>query len=698
MITLKNILSENKIIKFITVYKEALLQCFFAVLIFMFATWRLDEVVQPIILSDEYGYWANSSYFLGQDWSSLTGRIAYYSYGYSLLLIPVRLLRAAFDLGWGHMYEIAVLMNALMMVTGYFLAVKICKRYFDNQNWIVRSTICFVAFLYTSNIFYAHVTLTETCILFLFWLFLYNMMRAIDHPSVLNHFCLALIAVYLYTVHQRTVALLITAIIIVLYQKLINNNKLKDVAVFWSAMSVMLMIHSAIKNDLQNYFYLGNEPKNISELVAYALSFKNLLIFFAGAIVLVFLYLMEKKKYKIVFSVLSIAVIGFIAVIIKVVISGMEVQQNVDMRISNNDFSGQWIKIKNIFSLSGIIRLGISITGKWFYMAAVTGLVVCWGLKDIFKQFFWWCIENIQCIVHILKGDTYTGKHIFNDRLKDNVWFFAVFLSVIGTFMICAIYKEGLFKNDDLVHGRYNEFLMGILIIYSFYSLCKDRHWIRTLIISVLLFVLAGILCEHTLTELKRTEFELCHSVMFGRVIWNYEVPVGKIKILSSYVLPLGTAFIILMKVFDRKLARFSTVRVVIVLLIPLISWTYLSSQILENYTVPVNKKNLNVVPQIAMWIDILDYDNTKNIYYLEDTEYFRYAENIQFMLPDKIITLTDSASVSYDEDAFFIMDTEFAKRPEIQEKCEIIVEKNQFSLLINKNQKLMERWNRNGK
>ena len=164
---------ENKIIKYIERYKEALLQCFFLVFIFILATWRLDEVGQPIVLSDEYGYWANSSFFLGQDWSSLTSRIGYYSYGYSLLLIPIRILQRIFDWEWGYMYSAAVVLNTTMLLCAYLLAVKICKRYFDAQNWILRSTVCFAVFSYTSNIFYAHLTLTETTILFGFWLFLY---------------------------------------------------------------------------------------------------------------------------------------------------------------------------------------------------------------------------------------------------------------------------------------------------------------------------------------------------------------------------------------------------------------------------------------------------------------------------------------------------------------------------------------------
>ena len=570
MIVAKSSLSENKIFKYINKYKEAFLQCFFIVLIFILATWRLDEIGQPIVLSDEYGYWANSSFFLGQDWSSLTSRIGYYSYGYSLLLIPIRVLQRAYDWAWGDMYGAAVILNAAMLSCGYLVATKICKRYFDKQNWIIRNMVCFVAFTYTSNIFYAHLTMTETSILFFFWLFLFVLMKVIDSPNMLNHAMLALVSVYLYTVHQRTIAILITAVIIVIFQKLLNNSKLKDVAVFWYIMVMYLFIHSMIKYNLQNYFYMNGEPKTIPELLSYALSVKNLLICIVGIVILLFLFLIEKRKYKILFVVTVLTLVAGISVIVFKGVPQMQGNGISDSRITNNDFAGQWGKIKGIFSLNGLIRLGISITGKWFYMASVTGLVICWGLRDVLKHAFWIMVECIQCMFFAMKGKKYTGKRIFNDKLKDNIWLFAVFLVFIGTFMICAIYKEGLYKNDDLVHGRYNEFLMGIMLIYSFYSLKKDKHWLRTLVISLILYSLAGWLCEYTLTELKRKEFELCHSVMFGRVFWNFEVPVGKFKIMAKYIIPLGLLLVLLMKVAIAKLSKCKTLAYVIVLFIPL--------------------------------------------------------------------------------------------------------------------------------
>ena len=38
---------------------------------------------------DEFGYWASAANWIGYDWSGLTALNSYYSFGYSLLLVPV---------------------------------------------------------------------------------------------------------------------------------------------------------------------------------------------------------------------------------------------------------------------------------------------------------------------------------------------------------------------------------------------------------------------------------------------------------------------------------------------------------------------------------------------------------------------------------------------------------------------------------
>ena len=190
-----------------------------------------------------------------------------------------------------------------------------------------------------------------------------------------------------------------------------------------------------------------------------------------------------------------------------------------------------------------MIRLGISITGKWFYMASVTGLVVCWGIYGLFENAFILLWEHIRQITGFCGRkrtvetanisaieDDILCKSVSVRLLKDRIWFLGVLFAWLSTFMISAIYKEGLYKNDDLVNGRYTEFVLGFVLLYGFYRLMYDKKVVRTTIVFVVLYILAGRLCQYAWDELQRKQFELAHCVMFGRIVWNYEVPYGKVE------------------------------------------------------------------------------------------------------------------------------------------------------------------------
>ena len=120
-------------------HNSSIMQISLATVVFLLGRWRLAEVGQPILFNDEYGYWANSAYLMGEDWSSVTSRIGYYSYGYSLLLVPLRYLAQQFWWNWDILYQSAVVLNALMLVGSYLLSMQICRRFFKDIHCIVQN-------------------------------------------------------------------------------------------------------------------------------------------------------------------------------------------------------------------------------------------------------------------------------------------------------------------------------------------------------------------------------------------------------------------------------------------------------------------------------------------------------------------------------------------------------------------------------
>ena len=669
----------NKVVKFLKNYREGILALLGAAIIFMIGSYRYQETFQPIVFSDEYGYWATSAFFLGEDWKSVTNGINYYSYGYGILLTFLRLIGKWFDWSGAMLFGAAVLLNVLMLCASYLIALKLCKRYFKDIHAGVRCLLCFAAVVYPSNIIYAHMTWTECALTFFFWVFLLALMWATDKPGIGSHFALAVSAFYLYTIHQRTLSILVSAVIVVLYMELRRKNSWLHTAVFLAVTYGCLLVHSIIKGRLQNEYFLGRPPKDLKGILAYACNLKMLLLLAAVCVLLALLYLCRRGRRKAAFLITVVLGGGALLWIMKGgVFSGGSSQPG---NLSVNDFSGQIGSLKRIFTGKGIIRLGISIVGKWFYLASATALVVCWGIRDLLIHVFRMALDAVKCTISAFTARPYVKRKVMADNAPEDLWFLGVFLSFAGTFMISAIYKEGLYKVDDLVNGRYVEFLIGILIIYSFNSLIHSKRWILNALIFYVLYLLAAVLCQYTLNELGRTTFELSHSVIFGRTFWNFEVPVRKVRIMVGYVFKLYLAFLLVIKF--KWFPKFRHVRYMVGICIPIVVWTIFGHLVVDRYHVSCNERLGTASQRISFWIEALDQDIP--VYFVEGTTRYRWAESIQFMLLDRSVTITDLDSVDYDEEAFFIMGNKYARTDEVCEKCEQVFMAGTITLVVNR-------------
>lgn len=705
ILTIKAIKSPSKedIKQYLYEHRVPLLQCVLAVVIFLLSMYRLFDIGQPILFNDEIGYWSNSAFLMGDDWSSVTGRINYYSYGYSLLLIPLRMLDKVFYWGWGTLYRAAVVLNGLLLVMSYGIALRLAERYLSRMHTLVRTVACFAVCTYASYIVYAHIAWTECTLVFCFWLFLYIMMRITDRPTGGNHVAFAVVSFYMYTVHQRSLGIVVTAVLIVLYLRLMRRNRLRDTAIFLGSMYLYGLVHAMIKGNLQQVNYLGGTPGGFGRLMEYAFTKTSGFICAAGIVLFLFLYFWEKRKYRIILALFAVGIVLAAGLFryYNGMVDNMEQDGSVtaesiyeeptfEQRISVNDFSGQWGVVRNVFTKNGLIRLGISITGKWFYLASVSGFVICWGIAGLFKNMFILCRDTAIYAVGRFGGRMEVGHDSIQE---DHIWFLGMFLAWFSTFMISAVYKEGFYKNDDLFNGRYIEFTIGFLLLYSLNCLIHDKKWVRRLLLVMVLYIAAGHLCQYAIDELGRKEFELAHSVMFGRMIWNYEVPVGKVRVVEENIFPFAIWFLLILKAARDRLPRAAIVRTVLALMIPVVAWSYLGRTIVDRYVVVRNEKQAEPLPQFSSWISILSRGSRYKVYYIMDSANQRYAGALQYMLQDMPVTAAGLSEVSFTEDAFYVVRQTYEDVEAIADNCEVVMYSRGYMLLINKNHELMEHW-----
>lgn len=196
----------------------------YAAIILAASLYNISNLYQLYVLHDEFGYWANAAYFAGYDWSGITTISPYYSYGYSFLLA---LLFHIFHDSVA-MYRCALVINAGFYVGSFFLSVWCAKKIFPETNRKILATICLVIALYCNNLLQANLSLVEPLLYFLFWLMLATILKFMEEEKWPYLVCFSLELIYMYTVHQRTLAVLIAGgftICLCMFSKKENGKK-----------------------------------------------------------------------------------------------------------------------------------------------------------------------------------------------------------------------------------------------------------------------------------------------------------------------------------------------------------------------------------------------------------------------------------------------------------------------------------------
>ena len=170
---------------------------FFAILI------NFDKLYCIAVLNDEFGYWANAAFFLGYDWRPLIAETPYYSFGYSLILTGIMALMHDPEL----MYQMAILLNAIMLLVCYFLAYYVAVSLFPKNNKITLAITSGVVILSGSNILQSQIAWSEIVLYFLMWVLTSCIISLEKKFSYIKVIICLTIAVYMYSVHQRTIGI-----------------------------------------------------------------------------------------------------------------------------------------------------------------------------------------------------------------------------------------------------------------------------------------------------------------------------------------------------------------------------------------------------------------------------------------------------------------------------------------------------------
>lgn len=206
---------------------------FLLLLLFCVFQYGVSKIYGFTLFPDEFGYWASAAEKAGYDWSEVAGMGSYYSYGYSLILTPVLMFFKDSIVA----YRMAVFVNMLLMCVSLFLLKDTLERIFPGEKGKLSSSekILFagIGVFYPGWLFYMQMTLTEALLMFLFVLLTWLLVRLVSEKKVIFAAALAVALIYTYTVHMRTIGILIACALTLFIWAVIDREGRKPAAVFF---------------------------------------------------------------------------------------------------------------------------------------------------------------------------------------------------------------------------------------------------------------------------------------------------------------------------------------------------------------------------------------------------------------------------------------------------------------------------------
>lgn len=201
----------------------------------------------PSVLNDEIGYLANAAYFGGSNWSGILSGIPYYSYGYSLIISPLYAFLSDGQL----IYVILLLLNGVFGAVNFVLSCKIAKALYPDEKEVFLVVACFVSGFSGSAIIFSQFAWAESLLFMWMTAIVWIIVCILKKPTYLRCTILAIFTLYIYMIHQRTVAVVIAVSILMIVLTFNKKINWKHLLIYSLVLLVCLTIHVYFKENLR---------------------------------------------------------------------------------------------------------------------------------------------------------------------------------------------------------------------------------------------------------------------------------------------------------------------------------------------------------------------------------------------------------------------------------------------------------------
>lgn len=216
-----------------------------ALALFFIYMLQVSELKMISIIGDEFGYWASGSFLAGFDWSDVASYNAYYSYGYGIWLYLILKIAKTSALA----YKLAMILNTTFMVGTFILLVFIGRRIVYKYNSKIIICGAFALMLFSGIYFSAHTSQCEAVLLFFFTMEIELLFLYLDKASFFKIVLLWGNTIYLYTIHQRMLVIIIALLIVMFIDAFLSDRK--KIKYFFTGVIVLIalfLLTNVIKN------------------------------------------------------------------------------------------------------------------------------------------------------------------------------------------------------------------------------------------------------------------------------------------------------------------------------------------------------------------------------------------------------------------------------------------------------------------
>lgn len=242
-------------------------------LIFGVHSWGFWYYNGITILRDEFGYWEHAASMAGYDWSGAMISAPWYSFGYSLLLLPLFYLCN----GMSQMYHVAIFMNGLMMVAVYGIVKSLISKLSSMENRNVPESegmtggkcrmnrrgadilVAMIVCLYSAYIAQSKVAWAETAIYLAFWLTVWCFANLLEKKSIRWGIATSVMAGICYTCHNRMIVVMIALFMITILMCIGRQISWKNVLGLLIPMIVIYIWNEQVRDILQGRMQVNAE-------------------------------------------------------------------------------------------------------------------------------------------------------------------------------------------------------------------------------------------------------------------------------------------------------------------------------------------------------------------------------------------------------------------------------------------------------